>query len=48
MIWYLIVAGLALIVGAVMWWRSPDDLDSVRQRERALEAMKRWTDGHKD
>lgn len=44
---YIVILGLAIILVAVMWWRAPDDLDSVRQRERALKAMKRWTNGDK-
>ena len=41
----LVVLGLLLLLGGLwLWLRRPDDLEQARQRERALEAMRRWTE----
>lgn len=39
----LVVLGALLIGGLILWWTEPDDLETVRQRERAMQAMEKWS-----
>lgn len=40
---FVIIIGAISIGFTIAWWTEPDDLESVRQRERALEAMEKWS-----
>lgn len=40
----MLILGSLLIGGLILWWTEPDDLEAVRQRERAMQAMKKWSE----
>jgi len=39
----VLILSAMFITGLILWWTSPDELEGARQRERALEAMKKWS-----